>query len=107
MPAGCCFAALETGFCQKSRNRVAEIARGVVTMQHATCNEAVSGSHVSSDVDDVQPAAGLEHAQNFHSCSCFRFFIKVVQHHRRQHAIEFAVGEWQLLRVATLEPNAA
>ncbi len=46
--------------------------------------------------------------QNTVNLSCragFHVVVQVVQHHRRQHPIELAIGERELLRVCALEPD--
>ena len=63
-------------------------------------------SHVSAHIDQMQPAAGAQHPENLGRRFNFRVAIEVMQHHRRQHPVEFAVSVGQPLRVALLEANA-
>ena len=71
-----------------------------------TCRQPVLGGQVAAHVDQVQPAAGTQHAENLGRGCRFRAAVKVVEHHRRQHAVEFAVFVGQSLRVALFEANS-
>ena len=76
---------------------------GLRSMRRAI-KPSLSG-HRPADVDDVQCATGTQNAVNLGCRAGFHVVVQVVQHHRRQHPIEFAICERQLLRVCALEPN--
>ena len=60
---------------------------------------------VAADIDQVQPAAGTQDPEDLFRRSGFRVVVDMVQHHRRQHPVEFAVGVGQPLGVAALETD--
>ena len=63
--------------------------------------------HVAAHVDHVQSPAGTQHAKNLGRGGRFRVPVQMMQHHRRQDPVEFAVGIGQSLRVAVFEANPA
>lgn len=90
---------------QQPRDRVAEVAGRVRAVQHEARRQAIVGGHVAAHVDQVQPAAGSQYTENLRRGSGFRIAVQVVQHHRRQHPVEFAVAIGEPLRVTALEAN--
>ena len=67
--------------------------------------QAVAGGHVAPDIDQVQSAAGTQHTKNLRRRGRFRITVQMVQHHRRQHPIEYRVGVGELLSVAAFEAS--
>ena len=63
------------------------------------------GAGMPTDVDDVELATGTQDAVNLRQRTSLHVFVQVVQHHRRECSIEFAVRERKLLRISTLEAN--
>jgi hypothetical protein len=61
---------------------------------------------VGADVDNMQPAARAQNTVNLGYRTGFHVFVQMVQHHRRQHPIEFAIRIGKLLRISTLELNS-
>jgi hypothetical protein len=64
----------------------------VAAADHEPRRQAVAGGHVAADIDQVQPAAGAKDPEHLACRGRFRVVVQVVQHHRRQHAVKFAVG---------------
>jgi hypothetical protein len=62
---------------------------------------------VTDDVDDVQAAAGPQHTERLGDSLCLGVLVEMVQHHRRQHPVETAVGVRQPLRIAAFEADSA
>ena len=67
--------------------------------------KAVVCGHVSADIDQVQSAAGTQHSKDLRCRRRFRIRVQVMQHHRRQHPVEFGVGVAEPLCVAVFEAN--
>src|SRR5579875_1724251 len=107
MPMARDLAAVESGRAQQAWNRVAEVSGHMAVAQHPPRRQAVAGGHIAADVDEMQPAAGPEHAKNFRSSGGFRVVGKMMQHHRRQYAVEFGGRVGQLLGVALVKADAA
>jgi hypothetical protein len=78
---------------RNSRNRVAEASRNVRIAQHAARRNPIVSRHGAADVEDVQNAAGTQDAVSLSCDSGFGVVVQVVQHHRRQHAVELTVCE--------------
>ena len=82
-----------------------QVAGRVRAVHDEPRRQTVASGHVAAHVDQMQPAARTQDTENLGGRSAFRVVVQMVQHHRRQHPVEFAVGVGEPLRVAAFEAN--